>query len=91
MWAGTASPAWDCRWGHLLDRGGGVRPAGDPDRAVGLRRLQNSARIAPLLATIGISFMLDQLVQLVFSPNPQSFPNPLPVGASCWAGQHWLD
>lgn len=47
---------------------------------VGLRSLQNSARIAPLLATIGISFMLDQLVQLVFTPNPQSFPNPLPTG-----------
>src|SRR5512133_1598634 len=47
---------------------------------IGLRRLQNSARIAPLLATIGISFMLDQLVQLIFSPNPQSFPNPLPAG-----------
>lgn len=44
----------------------------------GLRRLQNSARIAPLLATIGISFMLDQLVQILFSPDPQSFPNPLP-------------
>ncbi len=46
---------------------------------VGLRRLQDSARIAPLLATIGISFVLDQLVQLIFSPNSQSFPNPLPA------------
>lgn len=44
----------------------------------GLRSLQKSARIAPLLATIGISFMLDQLVQIIFSPQPQSFPNPLP-------------
>jgi branched-chain amino acid transport system permease protein len=44
---------------------------------LGLRSLQNSARIAPLLATIGISFALDQLVQIIFSPNPQSFPNPL--------------
>ncbi|MEP7286633.1 MAG: ABC transporter permease [Chloroflexota bacterium] len=44
----------------------------------GLRGLQNSARIAPLLATIGISFMLDQLTQIIFSPDPQSFPNPLP-------------
>jgi branched-chain amino acid transport system permease protein len=44
----------------------------------GLRGLQGSARIAPLLATIGISFMLDQLTQILFSPNPQSFPNPLP-------------
>jgi branched-chain amino acid transport system permease protein len=46
----------------------------------GLRSLQKSARIAPLLATIGISFMLDQLTQIVFSPDPQSFPNPLPAG-----------
>lgn len=45
----------------------------------GLRRLQSEARIAPLLATIGISFALDQLVQLIFSPNPQSFPSPLPA------------
>ncbi len=45
----------------------------------GLRRLQSEARIAPLLATIGISFALDQLVQLIFTPNPQSFPSPLPA------------
>jgi branched-chain amino acid transport system permease protein len=45
----------------------------------GLRSLQNSARIAPLLATIGISFILDQATQILFSPNPQSFPNPLPT------------
>jgi branched-chain amino acid transport system permease protein len=44
----------------------------------GLRSLQNSARIAPLLATIGIAFALDQLVQILFSANPQSFPSPLP-------------
>lgn len=44
----------------------------------GLRSLQNSARIAPLLSTIGISLMLNQLVEIVFSPRPQSFPNPLP-------------
>ena len=45
---------------------------------LGLRSLQNSARIAPLLATIGISFVLDQLTQILFTANPQSFPNPLP-------------
>src|SRR5262249_26343595 len=45
----------------------------------GLRRLQNSARIAPLLATIGISFVLDELTQIIFSHDPQSFPNPLPA------------
>ena len=45
----------------------------------GLRHLQSQARIAPLLATIGISFALDQLVQIIFSPNPQAFPSPLPA------------
>lgn len=44
----------------------------------GLRQLQNVARIAPLLATIGISFALDQLIQIIFTPNPHGFPNPLP-------------
>lgn len=44
----------------------------------GLRPLQNSVRIAPLLATIGISFVLDQLVMLVFSPNPRALPSQLP-------------
>jgi branched-chain amino acid transport system permease protein len=45
---------------------------------IGLRPLQGSARIAPLLATIGISFVLDQIVQLVFSPDPRALPNDLP-------------
>ena len=44
----------------------------------GLRPLQGSARIAPLLATIGISFVLDQLVQLIFAPDPRALPSPLP-------------
>jgi branched-chain amino acid transport system permease protein len=45
---------------------------------VGLRPLQGKARIAPLLATIGLSFVLDQVVQLVFSPNPRAVPSDLP-------------
>ena len=45
---------------------------------VGLRPLQGKARIAPLLATIGLSFVLDQLVQLVFSPDPRAVPSDLP-------------
>ena len=46
---------------------------------VGLRPLAGSARIAPLLATIGISFALDQTVQLIFSPDPRALANPLPT------------
>ncbi len=45
---------------------------------VGLRPLQGRARIAPLLATIGLSFVLDQLVQLICSPNPRALPADLP-------------
>lgn len=44
--------------------------------------LRHAPPIAPLLATIGVAFMLDQSVQLFFSRTPQSFPNPL-------AGYRW--
>ena len=45
---------------------------------IGLRPLQGKARIAPLLATIGISFVLDQLVQLIGRPEPRALPSSLP-------------
>jgi branched-chain amino acid transport system permease protein len=45
---------------------------------IGLRPLAGTSRIAPLLATIGISFVLDQVVQLVFTPDPRALANPLP-------------
>lgn len=45
---------------------------------VGLRPLAHSVRIAPLLATIGISFVIDQLIQLTFSPDPQALPSLVP-------------
>ncbi|WP_114814893.1 ABC transporter permease [Paraburkholderia kururiensis] len=45
---------------------------------IGLRPLQGAARIAPLLATIGISFVLDQLAQIVFGPDPRPVPGSLP-------------
>lgn len=44
----------------------------------GLRPLQNSVRIAPLLATIGISFVLDQIVMIAFSPTPRPLPSQVP-------------
>ncbi|MGR8018002.1 ABC transporter permease [Burkholderia cenocepacia] len=45
---------------------------------IGLRPLRHAARIAPLLATIGISFILDQLAQLAFGADPHAVPTPLP-------------
>ncbi|HEX3350975.1 MAG TPA: ABC transporter permease [Acetobacteraceae bacterium] len=46
---------------------------------LGLRPLAGAPRIAPLLATIGISFVLDQLVQLIASPDPRALPSGLPA------------
>lgn len=45
---------------------------------VGLRALQGGTRIAPLLATIGISFVLDQIIMLIFSPDPRALASQLP-------------
>lgn len=45
---------------------------------IGLRPLAGTARIAPLLATIGIGLVLDQLLQLSFTPDPRALPSPLP-------------
>lgn len=44
----------------------------------GIRPLATAPRIAPLLATIGLSFVLDQAVQILFSPDPRSVPMQLP-------------
>lgn len=43
-----------------------------------LRPLQNAPRIAPLLATIGVSIVIDQCVQLGFGADPRSLPSLLP-------------
>jgi len=45
---------------------------------IGLRPLHNAPRIAPLLATFGIAMVLDQLAQLVFSPDPRGLPSQVP-------------
>ena len=45
---------------------------------IGLRPLHGSSRIAPLLATIGIALVLDQVVQLVFTPDPRAVPMQVP-------------
>lgn len=45
---------------------------------VGLRPLANAPRIAPLLATIGLSYIIDQAVQLLAGPDPRALPSPLP-------------
>ncbi|MBP2231933.1 branched-chain amino acid transport system permease protein [Azospirillum agricola] len=46
---------------------------------VGLRPLREAPRIAPLLATIGLSVVMDQTAQLLFSPDPRAPPTQLPA------------
>ena len=44
------------------------------------RPLRNSNRLAPLITSVGISIFLQNAVQAIFSPNPQSYPVHLPDG-----------
>ena len=45
---------------------------------VALRPLATAPRIAPLLSTIGVGLVLDQLMQLQFTPDPRAVPSQLP-------------
>jgi len=44
------------------------------------RPLRGANRLAPLITSVGISIFLQNFVQAVFSPNPQSYPVHLPEG-----------
>ncbi|MBS0241477.1 MAG: ABC transporter permease [Proteobacteria bacterium] len=45
---------------------------------VALRPLRNAPRIAPLLSTIGVGIVLDQVVQIAFTPDPRALPAQVP-------------
>ena len=45
---------------------------------IALRPLRNAPRIAPLLSTIGIALVLDQVAQLLFTPDPRGVPSQVP-------------
>ena len=61
----------------LIVLGGGAL-LGTAIERIGLRPLANAPRIAPLLATIGIGLVLDQALQLIYTPDPRALPDPLP-------------
>ena len=46
---------------------------------VALRPLQSAPRIAPLLATIGVGLVLDQVAQLIFTADPRALPSQVPT------------
>ncbi len=57
--------------------------------SVGMERflykpLRKSGRFAPLIMAVGLSLFLQNFVQIIFSPNPQSFTVSLPEGIIQW-------
>lgn len=48
--------------------------------------LRQAGRLAPLITAIGLSLFLQNFVQLIYSPNPQSYPLQLPAGIIELAG-----
>lgn len=46
---------------------------------IAIRPLNRQSRIAPLLATIGVGLILDQLVHIIFGANPRALPVPMPA------------
>jgi branched-chain amino acid transport system permease protein len=45
------------------------------------RPLRNAPRLAPLITAIGVSFILQNVVQIVWGPSPQATPQIFPVSA----------
>jgi len=58
-----------------------------------VRPFRKSARVAPLLATLGAGMVLDSLAELLFTPNPRPFVPVVPTGRLLFAGVSvgWLD
>ena len=45
------------------------------------RPLRNAPRLAPLITAIGVSFILQNIIQVLFGPSPKSVPQIFPVDA----------
>jgi len=58
-----------------------------------VRPFRKSARVAPLLATLGAGMILDSLGELLFTPNPRPFPAVVPADRFALGGVSigWLD
>ncbi|PZQ48330.1 MAG: ABC transporter permease [Rhodovulum sulfidophilum] len=61
----------------LVALGGGL--VGAAIEYIAIRPLNRQSRIAPLLATIGVGLILDQLVHIIFGANPRALPVPMPA------------
>jgi branched-chain amino acid transport system permease protein len=50
------------------------------------RPLRNAPRLAPLLTAIGVSFILQNIIQTIFGPSPKTTPRLFPNGAGIDVG-----
>jgi branched-chain amino acid transport system permease protein len=46
---------------------------------VAYRRLRNAPRLAPLITAIGVSFILQNIIYVIFGPSPRNFPQVFPL------------
>lgn len=79
--AGMGLPVWFCIFPAILI----CAVIGMLSERIAYRPLRNSPRISSLITAIGISLFLENGAQLLFTPNPRSFPkvfgsNPIEVG-----------
>ncbi len=76
-WVFIAKLGWPI-WAALPAAGGVGALLGVLLERLAVRPFRKSARIAPLLATLGAGMMLDSLSEILFTPDPQSFPPVIP-------------
>jgi branched-chain amino acid transport system permease protein len=76
-WAAIALLRWPV-WAALLAASCAGALLGLALERFAIRPLRRSSGPAPFLATIGAGLILDGLVEIIFSPNPKSFPSVLP-------------
>ena len=79
---GLHRPARLAAGGDICDRDYGMCAGWPADRALRAAFASGTATIAPLLATVGVSLVLDQGAQLVFGPQPNRFAARCPSGES---------
>ena len=82
MWAGSASPAGLAAGGASAVVVAACALLGMVIERFGCARWKARRAIAPLLATIGIGFILDQVAQLIFGPSRSRFRSRCRTGGS---------
>ena len=80
-------------WAALLAAMAGAALIGLAVERFAVRPFRRSARVAPLLATLGAGMVLDSLAERIFTPNPQPFPAAVPADRFVFGSVSlgWLD